>query len=108
MKDKFSDIDCGDKNIENKIIKIFENISIKYSDKLDVDVYKNVNNIYTVELIYGKNIFFIDFGSKSFGWFSEINDKISHLKDDVSVYDIESYKILNNDINEFVNKIINI
>lgn len=97
-------------NIKNPVIdntlKVFESFHKNVKDKFDSEDSIYVSNYKTVIIEYKdmNNIFTLEIGEKSFGYFSEINSKLEHYCEEEFINN-ESISQLNNALIDYFNKI---
>ena len=103
-----------DENIQKEVqantIKIIENLSEFFIDNIDFDsIYTSSYGTVLIDFEKGNNIFSIEVGSKSIGYFSEIESITNDFCEESFITDDEKLYLttgkLNNDFLNFYNRI---
>jgi hypothetical protein len=97
-------------NVKINTYHLIENLFHLYMDKIDLEsIYLSNWGTVLIDFEKDNNIFSIEIGSKSIGYFSEINSKTEHFCEEAFINSEDSFNStmyqLKSDLNDFYNKI---
>lgn len=106
---KYLEDECVNKDVQINVIKIIENLSKIYIDNIHEDnVYVSGYGTVLMDFEKDKYIFSLEIGTKSIGYFSEIDSETNDFCEEASIED-DSFNIsvgkLNTDFINFYNRI---